>query len=63
MNKITGLDKEDIPVLNNILDELDRRIGKIDKATPIPETSYAKFSAKIPISIGGKTYYLMLTQN
>lgn len=62
MNKITGFSSADVPVINNIIDELDRRIGKIDKGNPVSETSYMKFSAKLPIEIGGKTYYIMLTQ-
>lgn len=62
MNMVTGFEERDIPVLNNILADLDKRVGAIDRTTPISDADETKFSHKIPISIAGVTYYIMLTR-
>jgi hypothetical protein len=61
IGKVTGFKEEDLAVLNKFLDELDRRLSKIDNVTPTAEVDETKFSHKIPIVIAGSTYYIMLT--
>ena len=59
--KVTGFEDRDIPVLNNILANLDNRLSAIDHTTPIADSDETKFNHKIPIVIAGVTYYIMLT--
>lgn len=61
MKKIVGFQEKDLPALNEVLEDLDRRLGKLDKSVPTAETDETKFSHKLPIVIGGSTYYIMLT--
>ncbi len=58
---ITGFEQKDLPVLNATIDDLQRRLSKIDRTTPTVEVDETKFSHKIPITIGGVQYYIMLT--
>ena len=60
MSKITGFKDNDVPVLNKVLDELDKRMSVLDKGEPA--TTAATATHKIPIQIGGQTYYILLTQ-
>lgn len=61
ISKITGFEKQDLPVLNEVLRQLDNRLGKIDNVIPTAEVDETKFSHKIPIVINKTTYYIMLT--
>jgi hypothetical protein len=61
MSKVTGFKDQDIPVINKILDELDKRVGVLDKGEPAASIATAS-THKIPVQIGGKTYYILLTQ-
>ena len=59
--KLIGFNEKDIPVLNEVLRSLDKRISTIDGTVPTAEVDETKFSHKIPIVIGGVQYYIMLT--
>jgi hypothetical protein len=61
ISKITGFEPKDTVVLNDILRQLDSRIGKIDGVTPTADADETKFSHKVAIQIAGTTYYIMLT--
>lgn len=39
----------------------DATLGLYTEASPVAETTYTKFSHKLPIQINGSTYYMMLT--
>lgn len=58
--KVTGFEQQDIPVLNNILDSLDKRLSALDHTTPTVQVS-ADSTHTIPITIAGTKYYIMVT--
>ena len=60
INKITGFDGRDLPVLNEVLRELDDRLEKVDNTIPTAHVA-ADSTHSVPIVINNTTYYIMLT--
>ena len=59
IDRMVDFKDADLAVLNKILQELDRRLSKIDKTVPTAHVAASTHS--VPIVIGGTTYYLLLT--
>lgn len=62
-SKMVGFTEKDLPVLNQMIEDLETRLSRIDNTIPTAEADETKFSHKLPIVISGKTYYLMMTES
>jgi len=60
VGRITGFDERDLAVLNNILQDLDTRLSRVDNTIPTTHVAAAS-THSVPIVIDGVTYYIMLT--